>query len=73
MVLHRGAARVNWRLAASGVDSNLLLLGSAASIPGAMLGSRLTGRLSERQPPTAIGFALLIVGAATAARGPFST
>jgi uncharacterized membrane protein YfcA len=53
----------------SGVDWDLLLLGSAASVPGAMVGSRLVGRLSERQLLNAIGVALLIVGAATVGRG----
>ena len=52
-----------------GVDWGLMLLGSAASIPGAVLGSRITGRLSERQLLNAIGVVLVIVGAATAARG----
>jgi uncharacterized membrane protein YfcA len=54
-----------------GVDWGLMLVGSAASIPGAMLGSRITGKLSERQLLNAIGVALLIVGFATAARGAF--
>lgn len=52
-----------------GVDWGLMLVGSAASIPGAMLGSRITGRLSEQQLLNAIGVALLIVGTATAVRG----
>ena len=53
----------------SGVDWNLLLIGSAASVPGAVVGSRLTGRLSEEHLLTAIGVALLVAGAATASRG----
>ena len=52
-----------------GVDWGLLLIGSAASIPGAVIGSRVTGRLSERQLLDAIGVVLLIVGAITVARG----
>ena len=40
-----------------------ILVGGAASIPGALLGSRLTGRLSERQLIQAIGAVLLIAGA----------
>jgi uncharacterized protein len=54
-----------------GVDWGLLLLGSAASIPGAILGSRITGRLSERQLLNAIGVALLIAGSLTVVRGAF--
>jgi uncharacterized protein len=49
----------------SGVDWTLLLVGSVASIPGALVGSRLTGRLSEPQLLTAIGVVLMVVGAAT--------
>jgi uncharacterized membrane protein YfcA len=53
----------------SGVDWGLMLLGSLASIPGAILGSRVTGRLSERQLLNGIGVVLLIVGTVTVARG----
>ncbi|MGI8606810.1 MAG: sulfite exporter TauE/SafE family protein [Gaiellaceae bacterium] len=52
----------------SGVDWTLLLVGSLASIPGALVGSRLTGRLSERQLLKAIGIVLVVVGAATFAQ-----
>jgi uncharacterized protein len=52
-----------------GVDWKLLLVGSLASIPGAVSGSRLTGRMSEQQLLTAIGVILLIVGALTIVRG----
>jgi uncharacterized protein len=52
-----------------GVDWGLMLLGSAASIPGAIIGSRLTGRLSERQLLDAIGVVLVLVGVLTLARG----
>ena len=44
-------------------DLTPILVGGAASIPGALLGSRLTGRLSERQLIHAIGAVLLIAGA----------
>ncbi len=54
-----------------GVDWSLMLVGSAASIPGAILGSRITGRLSERQLLNAIGAALLVVGFLTTVRGAF--
>ncbi len=40
-----------------------IVVGGAASIPGALLGSRLTGRLSEQQLLRAIGIVLLIAGA----------
>lgn len=40
-----------------------ILVGGAASIPGALLGSRLTGRLSERQLIHAIGGILLVAAA----------
>jgi uncharacterized membrane protein YfcA len=43
-----------------------VLIGSAASIPGALIGARLTGRLSEEQLIRAIGIVLLIAGAAAA-------
>jgi uncharacterized membrane protein YfcA len=50
--------------APAGVDWDLLLLGSAASVPGALLGSRLTGRLSERSLLRAIGAMLVVAGTA---------
>jgi uncharacterized membrane protein YfcA len=49
-----------------GVDWDLLAIGSAASVPGALLGARLTGRLSERQLLRAIGGMLVVAGATTA-------
>jgi uncharacterized membrane protein YfcA len=52
-----------------GLDWDLLVVGSAASIPGALLGARLTGRLSEAQLLRAIGAVLIVAGAATAAQG----
>jgi uncharacterized membrane protein YfcA len=52
--------------APEGVDWDLLLIGSAASIPGALIGSRLTGRLSEDQLLRAIGAVLVVAGLATA-------
>ncbi len=50
--------------APAGIDWDLLLLGAAASVPGALIGSRLTGRLSERTLIRAIGAMLLIAGSA---------
>lgn len=44
-------------------DLTPILVGGAASVPGALLGSRLTGRLSERQLIHAIGGVLLVAAA----------
>jgi uncharacterized membrane protein YfcA len=41
-------------------------VGAAASIPGALLGSRLTGRLDEPQLIRAIAWILLVVAVSTA-------
>ena len=49
-----------------GVDWTVLGAGAAASVPGALLGARLTGRMSERQLLRAIGAVLVVAGAATA-------
>jgi uncharacterized membrane protein YfcA len=49
-----------------GVDWTVLGVGAAASVPGALLGARLTGRLSERELLRAIGAVLVVAGAATA-------
>jgi uncharacterized membrane protein YfcA len=49
-----------------GVDWTALGAGTAASVPGALLGARLTGRLSERQLLRAIGAVLVAAGTATA-------
>jgi uncharacterized protein len=51
-----------------GVDWDALAIGAAASIPGALLGARLTGRLSEPQLLQAIGAVLVVAGSATAAQ-----
>jgi hypothetical protein len=51
-----------------GLDWDLLAVGSAASIPGALLGARLTGRLSETELLRAIGAVLIVAGLATAAQ-----
>jgi uncharacterized membrane protein YfcA len=51
-----------------GVDWDLLVTGSAASIPGALLGARLTGRLSEPQLLRAIGAVLVVAAVATVAQ-----
>ena len=52
-----------------GVDWTLLEVGAAASIPGALLGSRLTGRLSQPQLLRAVGAILLVAGTAAILQG----
>ena len=53
----------------TGVDWTLLGVGAASSVPGSILGARLTGRLDERQLLRAVGFVLLVAGAALVAQG----
>jgi uncharacterized membrane protein YfcA len=45
-----------------GVDWTLLAVGAAASVPGAILGARLTGRLDQGQLLRAVGIVLLVAG-----------
>jgi uncharacterized protein len=52
-----------------GVDWTLLAVGGVTSIPGALLGSRYTGRLSASALLRAIGVILLISGTTTILRG----
>jgi uncharacterized membrane protein YfcA len=52
-----------------GVDWTLLAVGGVTSIPGALLGSRYTGRLSASALLRAIGVILLISGTITIVRG----
>ena len=59
-----GAAGVVGHLP-GGVDWTLLGVGAAASVPGALLGSQLTGRLPEEQLQRAIAVVLVAAGAAT--------
>jgi uncharacterized membrane protein YfcA len=61
-----GAAGLVGHLPSAAPDWGLLALGAAASVPGALLGARLTGRLSEVQLVRAIGVALLVAGTAAA-------
>jgi uncharacterized protein len=51
--------------APSGIDWTAFAVGVGASVPGAVLGARLTGRLDERQLLRAIGTVLLIAGTIT--------
>jgi uncharacterized membrane protein YfcA len=52
-----------------GIDWTLLAVGAAGSIPGALIGSRLTGRLSPANLLRAVGVILLIAGIAAIAQG----
>jgi uncharacterized protein len=54
-----------------GVDWNLLAVGAAASVPGALFGARLTGRLGEQQLLRAVGAVLVVAGAGMVAQGIF--
>jgi uncharacterized protein len=58
-----GAAGVVGHLG-EGVDWTLLLVGAGASIPGSLLGARLTGRLGERELLRTVGALLIIAGGA---------
>jgi uncharacterized protein len=51
------------------IDWTLLAVGSAASVPGALLGSRLTGRLDEAQLLRAVAIVLLVAGSALILEG----
>jgi uncharacterized protein len=61
-----GVAGVIGHLPSEPPDWGVLAVGAAASIPGALLGSRLTGRLSDEQLLRAIGVVLLIAAAVMA-------
>jgi len=61
-----GVAGALGHLPSAAPDWGLAALGSAASIPGALLGSRLTGRLSEVQLVRAIAAVLLLAAVAMA-------
>ena len=52
-----------------GIDWTLLAVGAGASVPGALLGARYTGRLSTPALLRAIGVILVISGTATISRG----
>lgn len=62
-----GVAGVIGHLPSEPPDWGVLAVGAAASIPGALLGSRLTGRLSDEALLRAIGVVLVIAGAAMVA------
>ena len=66
------AGRACWGTCPAAPDWDLLALGAAASVPGALLGARLTGRLSERQLVRAIAAALIVAGAGPRRCRPWS-
>ena len=51
--------------APSGIDWTAFAIGAAASVPGALMGARMTGRLDERQLLRAVGIVLLVAGTVT--------
>jgi uncharacterized membrane protein YfcA len=57
-----GAAGLVGHLPA-GIDWTLLWVGASGSVPGALLGARLTGRLSERALLRTVAVILLVAGA----------
>ena len=61
-----GIAGLLGHLPSAAPDWRLILVGGAASVPAALLGARLTGRLSERALVQAIGAVLLVAGAGAA-------
>jgi uncharacterized protein len=61
-----GVAGALGHLPSASPDWGIVAIGSAGSIPGALLGSRLTGRLNEHDLVRAIGFVLLVAAAGTA-------
>jgi uncharacterized membrane protein YfcA len=60
-----GVAGAIGHLPSAAPDWTVAAIGSAASIPGALLGSRLTGRLSERELLRAIAVVLLVAAVTT--------
>ena len=54
-----------------GVDWSLLGIGAGASVPGALVGARLTGRLDEGQLLRAVGAILVVAGGAAIAQAVF--
>ena len=52
-----------------GIDWTLLGVGAAGSVPGALLGARLTGRLSPETLLRGVGAILLVAGTALLVQG----
>jgi uncharacterized membrane protein YfcA len=66
-----GVAGLLGHLPSAAPDPVVFAVGAGASIPGALLGARLTGRLSEAQLVRAIGVILLVAGVSAAAQAFF--
>jgi uncharacterized protein len=64
-----GAAGLLGHLPSAPPDLDVLVVGCLASIPGALVGARLTGRLSEAQLVRAIGAVLIVAALAAALQG----
>lgn len=60
-----GIAGLVGHLPSAAPDWDVLAVGAAASVPGALLGARLTGRLSDAQLVRGIALILLVAAAAT--------
>jgi hypothetical protein len=63
-----GVAGLVGHLPSAAPDVDLLAVGAVASIPGALVGARLTGRLSEEQLVRAIGAVLVVAGLSAGAQ-----
>lgn len=63
-----GVAGALGHLPSEAPDWEVAAVGAAASIPGALLGARLTGRLSEAQLLRAVGAVLVVAGIGCAAQ-----
>jgi uncharacterized membrane protein YfcA len=61
-----GVAGLLGHLPSAAPDWRLVAVGGGASVPAALLGARLTGRLSERALVQAIGAVLLVAGVGAA-------
>jgi uncharacterized membrane protein YfcA len=59
-----GAAGLVGHLPSAAPDWDILAVGAGSSVPGALLGARLTGRLTERQLLRGIALTLLAAGTA---------
>jgi uncharacterized protein len=66
-----GVAGLLGHLPSAAPDWRLIAVGGAASVPGALLGARLTGRLSDEALIQAIGAVLLVAGTAAAIQAFF--